>query len=68
MKKKYYKDFFIYKKKHHWFILPTIVFYYNKYTPSDLDGENFTPSFGLTVRWLTYMVGIQIQQVQENGN
>jgi hypothetical protein len=22
----------------------------------------YTPSWGLTIRWLTYMVGIQIQQ------
>lgn len=66
MKKKYYKDFFIYKKKHHWFIIPTIVFYHNKYTPLDLDGEKFTPSFGLTVRWLIYMVGFQIQRTNED--
>ena len=60
MKKKYYKDFFVYKKKHHWFIIPTVVFFYNKET--FLETEVYTPSWGLTIRWLTYMVGFQIQE------
>jgi len=29
---KYLKDFFIYNKRYHWFIIPTIVFYYRKDT------------------------------------
>ena len=66
MFKNYHKDFFIYNKKHHWFIIPTMVFYYNKYTPLDLDCEIFTPSWGLTIRWLTYMVGFQIQKNPDN--
>ncbi len=61
MKKKYCKDFFIYKKRHHWFLIPTIVFFYNK-TEFLETGVN-TPSWGLTVRWLTYMMGIQIQEI-----
>jgi len=60
MKKKYYKDFFIYKKKHHWFLIPTIVFFYNK--TEFLETGVTSPSWGLTIRWLTYMMGIQIQQ------
>ena len=60
MKKKYCKDFFIYKKRHHWFLIPTIVFFYNK--TEFLQTGVYTPSWGLTVRWLTYMMGIQIQE------
>jgi hypothetical protein len=58
--KKYSKDFFVYNKRHHWFIMPTIVFFYNKET--FLETGVYTPSFGLTIRWLTFMVGFQIQQ------
>lgn len=56
-------DFFVYKKKHHWFIFPSIVFYYN---PSEYynDGK-YSPSYGLTLRWLIFMVGIQIQRIYE---
>ena len=61
MKKKYCKDFFIYKKRHHWFLIPTIVFFYNK--TEFLETGVYTPSWGLTVRWLTYMMGIQIQEI-----
>jgi hypothetical protein len=60
MKKKYCKDFFIYKKRHHWFLIPTIVFFYNK--TEFLETGVYTPSWGLTVRWLTYMIGVQIQE------
>lgn len=56
----YHKDFFIYKKNHHWFLIPTIVFFYNKQT--FLESGVYTPSCGITVRWLTYMVGAQIQK------
>lgn len=62
-KKIYYKDFFIYNKKHHWFLIPTIIFFYNKET--FLETGIYTPSWGLTVRWLTYMVGVQIQEGYE---
>jgi hypothetical protein len=58
--KKYSKDFFVYNKRHHWFIIPTIVFFYNKET--FLETGVYTPSFGLIIRWLTFMVGFQIQQ------
>ena len=72
-KKIYHKDFFIYKKKHHWFIIPTIVFFHNKET--FLETGIYTPSWGLTIRWLTFMLGVQIQEAykiteneqQENG-
>lgn len=63
MMKKYHKDFFIYKKKHHWYILPAIIFYYDKYSYYD-DGKS-APSWGLTIRWFTFMVGIQIQKIYE---
>ena len=58
-KREYLKDFFIYKKKHHWFIIPTIVFFYNKET--FLETGVYSPSWGVTVRWLTIMIGFQIQ-------
>ena len=59
----YHKDFFIYNKKHHWFLIPTIVLFYNKET--FLETGVYTPSWGITVRWLTYMVGVQIQKGYE---
>jgi len=59
-KKTYIKDFFIYKKRHHWFLIPTIVFFYNK--TEFLETGVYTPSWGLTIRWLTYMIGVQIQE------
>ena len=31
-KKVWIKDFFVYNKRHHWFIMPTFVFFYNKET------------------------------------
>lgn len=62
-KKKYHKDFFIYNKRHHWFLIPTVVLFYNKQTL--LNTGEYTPSWGLTIRWLTFMVGIQIQQAYE---
>jgi hypothetical protein len=62
-KKTYDKDFFIYNKKHHWFLIPTMVFFYNKET--FLETGVYTPSWGLTVRWLTYMAGVQIQRSYE---
>ena len=60
MKKKYYKDLFIYKKRHHWYILPAFIFYYDKYSIYD-DGK-MGPSYGFTMRWLQYMIGFQIQE------
>ncbi len=60
MKKIYHKDFFIYHKKHHWFIIPTIVFYYRK--TQDLHVTEPIKTWGLTIRFLTYMMGIQIEQ------
>jgi hypothetical protein len=59
----YDKHFFIYNKKHHWFIIPTVVFFYNKET--FLETGVYTPSWGLTIRWLTYMIGFQIQEGYE---
>jgi hypothetical protein len=60
IKNQYIKDFFVYKKNHHWFIVPTIIFFYNKNT--FLETGVYTPSWGITIRWLTYMIGFQIQQ------
>jgi hypothetical protein len=62
-KKVYLKDFFVYKKKHHWFLIPTVVFFYNKET--FLETGVYSPSWGLTIRWLTYMIGFQIQEGYE---
>jgi hypothetical protein len=61
MLKNYYKDFFVYKKKHHWYILPAFVFYYDKDEYFE-DGKT-SPSWGLTIRWLQYMIGFQIQKI-----
>jgi hypothetical protein len=63
IKRKYQKDFFVYIKRHHWFLIPTIVFYYNKNT--FLETGVYTPAWGLTLRWLTFMVGVQIQTSYE---
>lgn len=59
-KKVYFKDFFILKKKHHWFIIPAFVFFYNKH--EFLETGITTPSWGFCVRWLIFMAGFQIQQ------
>mgnify|MGYP000102839787 FL=1 len=64
MLKNHYKDFFIYNKKHHWYIIPAVIFYYDKESYYD-DGKT-SPSWGLTIRWLTYMIGFQIQKINEN--
>lgn len=60
IKKVYHKDFFILKKKHHWFILPSFIFYYNK---NEFYETGVTsPAWGLMVRWLVFMIGFQIQK------
>jgi hypothetical protein len=61
MFKNSYVDYFVYKKKHHWFILPAIIFYYDKHSIYD-DGK-MAPSYGFTIRWLQYMIGLQIQKI-----
>jgi hypothetical protein len=60
-KKQYSKDFFIIKKKHHWFIIPTIIYFYNKNT--FLETGVYTQSWGVSVRWLVFMIGFQIQEI-----
>ncbi len=57
---KYLTDFFLYNKKFHWFIIPTVVFYYRK----DVFFETgiTSPAFGMSVRWLTFFAGIQFQR------
>ena len=65
-KKVYEKNFFILKKKHHWFILPSIVFYYNK--NEFLETGVYTPSWGITIRFLIFMIGFQIQETYETDN
>ena len=60
MEPKYFKNYFVYKKKYHWFIIPTIVFSYNKYEFFETGVE--TPSWGITIRWLQFMAGFQIQK------
>ena len=56
---KYLTDFFLYKKKYHWFIIPTIIYFYRK----DLFflRRLCIPQFGLSIRWLTFFMGIQFQ-------
>jgi len=61
MFKNYYRDFFVYKKKNYWFIFPAIIFYYDKYQIYD-DGK-MAPCWGITLRWLQYMVGFQFQKI-----
>ena len=63
MFKNFYTDYFVYNKRHHWFILPAIVFYYDRY--SIYDDSHMAPSWGLTIRWLTFMAGFQIQMIDE---
>jgi hypothetical protein len=58
--KKYLYDFFILKKKHFWFLIPTPILYYNKET--FFETGVYTPSFGFTFRFLNIMIGIQIQK------
>ena len=62
-KKIYHKEFFMYNYRHPWFIIPTVVFFYNKHT--FLNTGEYTPAWGLTIRWLTFMAGIQIQEGYE---
>ena len=57
---KYIFDFFILKKKHHWFLIPTPIIYYNKY--EFFETGSTSPSFGFTIRFLIYMVGFQVQR------
>lgn len=58
-KKVWIKDFFVYNKRHHWFIIPTFVFFYNKET--FLETGVYTPAWGFTFRWFTIMIGVQFQ-------
>lgn len=57
---KYLIDFFIYNKRYHWFIIPTIVFYYRK----DVFFETgiTSPAIGMSFRWLTFFMGVQLQK------
>ncbi len=57
---KYLTDFFIYNKKYHWFIIPTIALYYRE----DVFFETgiTTPAFGFSIRWLTFFMGVQFQR------
>lgn len=61
---KFYKDFFVYKKNHYWFIIPTIVFYFDRY--EIYDDRKMAPCWGFTFRWLLFMVGFQIQHKDES--
>ena len=58
--KKYIFDFFILKKKHHWFLIPTPIIYVNKH--EFFETGLSSPSFGFTIRFLIYMVGFQSQK------
>jgi hypothetical protein len=58
--KKYITDFFIIKKKCHWFLIPTPIFYYNK--NEFFETGVTSPSWGFTLRFLIFMVGVQVQK------
>lgn len=60
MKKKWSHTFFLLKKKHHWFIVPALVFFYNKNT--FFETGVYTPSWGVAIRWLIFMAGVQVQR------
>ena len=60
MLNKYYKDFFVYKKKHHWFLIPTPIFYYRK--DEFFETGLTSPCWGFTLRFLVFMVGLQVQK------
>ena len=57
---KYVTDYFVYKKKNHWFIIPTVVVSYNKYEFWETGVQ--TPAFGISIRWFQYMVGFVSQR------
>ena len=56
-------DFYLLLKHHHWVILPTFIFYYNK--NEFLETGVYSPAWGLTFRWLTLMMGFQVQKDYE---
>ena len=58
--KKYLIDFFILKKKHHWFLIPCPIIYHNKY--EFFETGLTSPGFGFTIRFLIFMVGFQVQK------
>jgi hypothetical protein len=58
--KKWITDFFIIKKKHHWFLIPTPIFYYRE--DEFFETGLSSPSWGFTFRFLVFMVGVQSQR------
>ena len=59
--KKYYdKHFYFVKMRNNWFIIPTVVFFYNKET--FLETGVYTPAWGLNFKWLIFTGGFQIQE------
>ena len=62
--RKYYVDYFVYRKRYYWFIIPSLVFYYDN--DNYYDELKVGPSFGLTIRWLTFMAGFQVQIEQKD--
>jgi hypothetical protein len=63
IKKTWDRNFFIIKKKNHWFVIPSIVVYYNKHEFYETGVT--TPCWGLMFRWLVFMIGFQIQEGYE---
>ncbi len=61
---KFYTEYFVYNKRNYWFILPAVVFFYDRYRI--YDELKMGPSFGFTFRWLTLMAGFQIQFEQKD--
>jgi hypothetical protein len=62
-KKVWDKDFYVVNRPHNWIIIPTIVFFYNRHT--FLETGVYSPAWGITFRWLTFMVGFQMQRGYE---
>ena len=63
--KTYLKDFYVKKIYYHWYILPTIIFYYNK--NEFLETGVYTPAWSLVFKWLKFQIGFQIQTAYEKN-
>jgi hypothetical protein len=57
---KRYTDYFVRWGRREWFILPTLVFFYNpqQYFADDA----FSPGWGLYFQWLKLTIGLQTQK------
>ena len=58
--KKWEYDFFIINKKHHYFIIPALIYFHNKDAFYETNVK--TTVFGISIRWFTIMVGLQFEK------